>query len=266
VTTIRPVRVNHMNAVVEDFTAARVHFETLLGAEFLLDLPQAEWHAGLVETGRVIFELFAPPAFVLYARYGAHWLGIEYQADMDEVRASLSAHGIRIARDIGVALHTHPEDTLGVAFEFYGGSFHDDRWPLLGGRTMHPAEYWRDAHPIGLTGLEGTTIVVRDIARAGAFLRGFLDAQPLDADAHRARFRIADSDVELLAPATGELAARQIERYGEGILSTVFGVRDLDQARRHFAERDVPVIPGSAPGRIAIPPDRNLGLLIEFAA
>lgn len=265
-TTIRPVRVNHMNAVVEDFAAARAHFETRLGAEFLLDLPQAEWHAGLVETGRVIFELFVPPAFLLYARYGPHWLGIEYQADMAEVRTSLAAHGIRIARDIGVALHTHPQDTLGVAFEFYGGSFHDDRWPLLGGRTMRPADYWRDRHPLGLTGLDAYTIVVRDIAKASDFLQRFLAAQPIGKSTHRARFRIADSDVELLAPVAGALAARQIERYGEGILSTVFGARDLDRARRYFAERDVPVIPGSAPDRIAIPPEYNLGLLIEFAA
>lgn len=30
-----------------------------------------------------------------------------------------------IAWAIGLALHTHAADTLGVAFEFYDGAFHD---------------------------------------------------------------------------------------------------------------------------------------------
>jgi hypothetical protein len=48
--------------------------------------------------------------------------------------------------------------------------------------------------------------------------------------------------------------------------SCVFRVRDLDQARRYFAERDAPLIPGAAPDSFALSPAANRGMLFEFTA
>jgi hypothetical protein len=137
--SVQPTRVNHINMVLEDFDASIAHFRKLYGADFLADHPQKEWHAGLFEMGRVIFEPFVPPAWLLNSRYGPHWLGIEYQADMDQVRGAIADHGIRIVRDIGLAIHTHPADTLGVAFEFYEGGFHEREWAMLDGQRMKSA-------------------------------------------------------------------------------------------------------------------------------
>src|SRR5262245_46014251 len=123
--TIRPVRVNHMNVVVEDFDKSMAHFRDLFGAEFLMDLPAPAMHACLINIGDVIFELFAPTAWILNARFGPNYLGIEYQADIPEVREVIAARNIRIVRDIDVALHTHPTDSLGIAFEFWSNYFHD---------------------------------------------------------------------------------------------------------------------------------------------
>lgn len=161
---IRPMRVNHFNVVVEDFDVTVAHLQSLFDAEFLADMPQREWHACLVAIGRVIFELFVPYEFLLNARYGPHDLGIEYQADLDQVRHALAGHGIRIVRDIDIALHTHPADCFGMAFEFYAGSFHKRDWPTLGG-PMKSAEYWRDLHRFG-DGIRSVVFGTRDIQQA----------------------------------------------------------------------------------------------------
>ena len=79
---------------------------------------------GWGEEGRVDALNENAHAFLLNARYGPHYLGLELQADMDAVREVIAARGIGIARDIGFAVHTHPADTLGVSFEFYDGEFH----------------------------------------------------------------------------------------------------------------------------------------------
>ena len=268
---INPVRMNHINIVVDDFAQSAAHFAALFGADFLMDLPQAEWHAGLVDFGRVIFELFAPPTFLLNARYGAHYLGIEYQADMSCVREAIATHGIRIARDIGVALHTHPADSLGVAFEFYDGSFHDNHWPLLG-RQMHPARHWRDDHPLGLQGLKHYAIAVADLARAAGFIESFLGgtrAYEIDLPligGQAIGFHCGDGLVELQAPLGQGALQRHLTRWGNGIRSTVFTVRDLDQARRYFAERGISPDAGSTANSFALPPQASFGVLFEFAA
>lgn len=265
---IRPVRVNHINMVLEDFDLSVAHFCDVYGADFLMDMPQAEWHACLFEMGRVIFEIFVPPAFLLNARHGPHYLGIEYQADMEAVRAALADHNVRVVRDIGVALHTHPADTLGVAFEFYDGHFHDNE--ALLGRPMKDAGYWRDTHPLGLTGLKGYRIAVHDIDAAAGFLQSFLSAEPLydllqPAMAARVMgFQVADSTIELLG-ATGEGPLRDhLLQCGQGIHSTVFGVRDIEQTRQHLAALGLPLIAGIDPAGVAVSAASNRGVVFEF--
>jgi catechol 2,3-dioxygenase-like lactoylglutathione lyase family enzyme len=270
-TAIDCIRLCHMNAVVEDCEASVAHFRDLFGADFLLDIPQAEWHAWLAEMGGVIFEFLAPHGWLLNARHGAHHVGVEYQADTKQVRQALAERGIRIVRDVGVALHTHPQDCFGIAFEFYDGSFHDREWPLLGDRRMKPASYWRDEHPLGLTGQKGYTVAVRDLGAAQAFFEDLLGAKVAyceerpEIGARAVGLQVADTVAELLAPvAAGDLAER-LSREGEGVRSTVFGVRDLDQARRYFADRGLETVAGASAASVALPPVANRGLLFEFA-
>jgi catechol 2,3-dioxygenase-like lactoylglutathione lyase family enzyme len=269
--TIRPMRLNHMNVVVEDFDASVQHFTSVYGAEFMVDLPQKEMHACLLGTGRVLFELFAPHAYLLNSRYGPHYLGVEYQADMEVVREVIADHRLRIVRDIGIAVHTNPADAFGVSFEFCGHEFVTMDWPLLGGGRIKPLEYWRDEHPAGFAGLEGYTVAVWDIAAALAFYKSFLGAEPVyeaERPAVGARaigLRISDDVVELLTP-TGEGEIRQhLLAHGNGIRSTRFRVRSLAQTRRYFGEHGIELVPGSAPDSLAVPPQANLGVIFEFA-
>lgn len=268
-TTIRPTRVNHMNVVVQDYDKGVQHFQEMYDAEFIVDIPQKEMRACLVETGRVLFELFVPLVYLLNSRYGPHFLGVEFQADMDVVRQAIAEHGMRIVRDTGIAVHTHPADGFGASYEFYHDNFHHWNWPLLGGQ-IKSAEYWL-SHPLGLTGLKGYTHAVNDIEAASAFVQSFLGGEPVYEverpmiDARAVGLQVADAVVELLTPtADGELA-RHLNRYGDGIRSTVFGVSNIDQAKRFFAERGLPTVSGGTPGSIAVPAEANLGVLFEFA-
>ena len=52
--SIRPVRVNHLNVVLEDFDASIAHVRNVYGAQFMVDMPQTEMHAGLFEIGRAM--------------------------------------------------------------------------------------------------------------------------------------------------------------------------------------------------------------------
>lgn len=267
--SIKPVRLNHLNVVLEDFDASVVHLRDNYGAEFMHDYPTPVWHACLVNMAHLLFEFFVPPQFLLNTKYGPHYLGVEYQADMEEVRASVAEHGIRIARDIGSALHTHPTDTFGVAYEFWDGYFHDSEWPLLG-RPIQSLDAARNKHPLGLTGFHGYSHAVRDIDAAQRFLQSFLSAQPVHEAGHdilAARgvgLHVANGIVELLAPQGEGGLSHFLERSGEGIRSAIFTVRDIDEARRHLEGQGLELVPGFAPDSLAVPASANLGIMFEF--
>jgi hypothetical protein len=262
--------VNHLNVVVEDYDASLAHFETLYGADLLAPLPATEWRACLFDIGRVIVQMFAPHHFLLNARYGPHEVGVEYQADMDEVRASLADHNVRIIRELGVAVHCHPADCLGVAFEFYGQPFHDRVGePFI--KRQHSQSYWRDEHPLGLTGLKSYSIAAERLEPAAAFLTSFLSAAPLydearpRSNAHAIGLQIADSAVEVIASAGEGPVRDHLYRMGPGVCATTFGVRDLDTARRYFEARGVTPKDSDKADTLVIPARANRGLVFEFS-
>jgi hypothetical protein len=262
-------RINHMNVVLEDFDASVEHWRDLFGAEFALDIPLNEWRACLMGMGGGLFEFFVPHEFMLNTRYGPHWLGIEYNADMDEVRASIADHGLRIARDIGVAVHTHPDDSFGVSFEFYGEAFNEREWPVLG-RKLLPPEYWRLEHPLGMTGLKAYTVGVRDIGAAAAFIKSFFATEPVyevDRPAVAARaigFSVGGVAIELVTPTGDGILIDHLNRFGEGIRSTVMSVADVEKARAYFRSRGIEPVQGTASNAIAVPASANRGVIIEF--
>lgn len=276
--TIRPRRLNHMNLVLESAGPGLRHMQDMFDAELVADVPKAEYHAFLFATGGALFEAFVPGVWLLSARYGPHFVGVEYQADMDVVVAAVAERGMRIVRESryekdlagnpGYALHTHPADGFGVSYEFYHDDFHTWNWPALGGRIT-PVEDWAD-HPLGHRGQWGYTHVVADIDAARAFLEGFLGAEAIyEADrpaigGRAVGLRIADVTVELQTPTGAGELARHHYRFGDGIRSTVFRVRDVEAARRHLAGKGLSTVPGSLPGAIALPPEANLGVIFEF--
>lgn len=266
---IRAVRVNHVNVVLEDHAAMLEHYDRVFGGRVVMDLPQDTWHACIMDVGRVLFELFAPDEFFLFTRYGPHFLGVEFQIeDLAAARVRLAERGVRVARELNVAVHTHPADCHGVSLELYEGFFHDNDQMLQA--PMQPAEFWRDEHPLGLTGLVGLTIAVSDLDAGVADLGALLAHDVVDEGARPAvhatavSLQVGDAVLDVLAPdGDGPLRDHLVE-HGEGIRSTVFGVRDLDRAAAYFADRGVELVPGAAPDALAIPAAQNLGVIFEF--
>jgi hypothetical protein len=268
--SIRPVRVNHMNIVWESFDASVEHLTSLYGATIVMDIPPTTMHAGLFEIGRVLFEFFTPHEYLLASRYGPHYLGIEYDADMTVVRQAIAERGIRIVRDTGIALHTHPADGFGISFEFYDGYFHDWVWEEKGGTSLRSAAYWRDEHPLSLLGQKGYTVAVHDIEAATAFYQSFLSAEivyDIHRPEHAARaigLKTGDVVAELLTPTGPGTIQAHLRDHGQGIRSTIFRARDIGVARRYFEARGIELEPGTAPEAFSVPAKANLGVIFEF--
>jgi catechol 2,3-dioxygenase-like lactoylglutathione lyase family enzyme len=265
------LHMNHINAMVEDYEKGVDHLQDLYGAQLNLDLGGDQWHACLITIGGVMFEVFAPRQYLLHARFGPHYVGIEYQVpDADEARAEVLARGMRVIRELGVAIHVHPAEAFGVSWEFFGRSFQADPPPVPYLEPLKSSEYWRE-HPLGYTGLKRYSVAVADLEAAIGFFQDFLqgtiiyeEARP-DVAARAVGFTVEDTVAELISPTGPGPIEGYLLRYGDGIRSTVFGVQDLDRANRYFAERGIPLRPGDAPGALAIAPEDNLGLLFEFA-
>lgn len=267
-----------MNLVLQDVDTSVRHFQRVYGAELVADVPKAEYHACLMAAGGVLFELFFPKVYLLNARYGPHYVGVEYQADMEIVCQAVADRNMRIVREShyerdlagnpGYALHTHPADGFGVSYEFYHDDFHQWDWPALGGKISR-AEQWRN-HPLPLTGQKGYTHAVQDIDGARRFLESFLNAEPVyeadrpDLGARAMGMKIADVIVELQTPVTNGTLAKHLYHYGDGIRSTVFSVRDLEQAKRYLQEQGLVVGPGYAPDSFSVQAEQNLGIIFEF--
>ena len=268
---IKCLELQHINLVTRDFSDTVAHFRDLFGAQFVLDIPAPQWHAALIHFGGVLFELFVPEQFLINARYGPHYVGLEYQiADVDFARTQFRERGIRIIRDIDIAIHTEPADSLGVAFEFYGYSFYNDD-PVEWLEPLKPADYWANQHPLGYLGLKRYSVAVADHEAALAFYDTVFDIevlyeQPLPSIGARATgIQLANSVVELLSPVDDGTIKQHLNRYGDGIRSVVFRLRDLDQATRHFAQHGITLVPGDHPDSLAIRPEDNRGIMMEFS-
>jgi len=263
---------NHLNAVIRDFDESVSHFENLLGAQFNFDLPGDQWHACLITVGGVMFEIFEPKQWLLHGRMGPHYVGVEYQVpNVEEARQEVFERGYGIVRELDVAFHMRPDDVFGVAWEFFDKSFQDAITPPVAyDEPIWPQERFLQ-HPIGYLGLKRYSVAVGNLAAAVSFAQDFLGATHLYDEArpavaaHATGLSLGDTVVEFITPdGPGELA-KFLARYGDGIRSTVFAVKDLDATTRYFAEHGHTLLPGDAPGALALSATDNLGLLFEFS-
>jgi catechol 2,3-dioxygenase-like lactoylglutathione lyase family enzyme len=275
---LRLLKLSHVNAIVDGYESAVDHFVGRLGFQFNLrvDHPGDDVDACLLSLGPVIFELFAPRQRTergqgrLLALYGDHYIGAEYQVpDVAAARAACDALGVRILSDLGHFFFTHPRDGFGVSWEVWDGDWHVP--PAEAPFTpAHSDAYWRDAHPLGVTGLACLRAAVPDLATAVAYFDRvfaapvvYRDARPA-VGAEAAGVHVGDTVVELLAPAgPGELTDF-LERYGPRLRSTVFEVDDLERAGRHLAAIGIPLVDGDDAKSRLLAPEHNHGLRMEL--
>lgn len=269
---LAPSHMNHINALVEDFDAMVERYTDLYGAQFNMDMPGEHWHACLMTIGGVMFQFMAPHQYILNARMGPHYFGIEYVVpDVEEARQEVSARGLRIVRELGPAFHMHPEGALGVAWEFFNLSFQDRENPPV----PYPEPIWSDTtfaeQPMGWLGLQRFSMVVGNLQEATEFCTSFLGTSVLYEEDRPAvgatakGFQLGDTTLELLC-ATGPGEINDFHaRYGDGIRSTVFKVNDVGAATAHLTSKGVSLRDGDAPGVVAIAPEDNEGLIFEFS-
>jgi hypothetical protein len=279
---------SHLNAIVDGYDSAVEHFVDVLGGELHMEVPDdGEVRACLVSLGGVLYELFAPNDRTaergqgrLLGKFGDHYLGAEFAVrDVPVARERCGELGLRIINDVGSFFFTYPGNTHGIALELWDEDWHDllvpgnERYGTSNGRTgpMSSKEHWRDEHPLGLTGLVRVSSAVEDLDVAAATFARVVGASELsraerpNAAARALAVGVGDTVVELLAPTGPGPVRAYLDRYGERIRATVFGVVDLGRVETYFGARDIPLVPGDADGTLAIPPEHNHNLLFEFS-
>lgn len=281
------LKLNHVNAIVDGYDGAVAHFVGRLGFQLNMEVradpaeaasPYGGSDACLVTLGGVIFELFAPQARSergqgrLLSLYGDHYIGVEYQVgDVAQAREICRSLGIRILSDAGEYFFTHPADGFGISFELYDRDWHGTDPPFPEFAPVRPSSYWRNEHPLGVTGLDCIRVAVHDLDAAAAFFATALGAQVGRREerpqlgAVAASLVLADTTVELLAPTGRGEIERFLDRYGQRIRSTVFRVRNLHDAERHLASLGIALAAGDDQRSRLLDPERNHGLRFELA-
>jgi catechol 2,3-dioxygenase-like lactoylglutathione lyase family enzyme len=273
------IKVNHINAITDGYADTVTHFRDRLGFQLNMEIPDMGdgTEACLMTLGGVMFEFFAPKERGergqgrLLDRFGDHYSGIEYRVpDVVAARQLCEAQGVRIINDVGHFFHTYPGSCLGISFELWDGDWHAPHPDNPRFNDVHPASYWRDEHPMGVTGLARISVAVEDLDAALGIFQTFTGA-PVIAKVERPRaaatgvqLQAGDAVFELLAP-TGEGAVSDyLARYGQRIRSTVFRVADLGRVERYLEGQGFSLVPGDADDARAIPPEQNKHLLFEF--
>jgi len=277
------ISLSHINAIVDGHDSSIDHFTDLWGGVVNFRIPDdGEVRACLITIGGVIYELFAPNDRTaergqgrLLGRFGDHYIGAEYRVpDVQVARERCEGLGIRILNDRRDFFFTYPGSTHGIAWELWDQDWHDvlaASNPDLGPRTpVPPRSYWL-GQPLGLTGLVRFSTVVEDlevaVARFGEAVGAketYRVARPA-AGAVAVGMAVGDTVMEVMAPTGAGPVRDYLERYGERIRSSVYGVTDMGRAEAYFSAKGITLVAGDAPGTKAIPPAQNHGLLFELS-
>jgi hypothetical protein len=263
--------VNHINAITDGYQDTLEHFRDRVGFTLNREIPDSGdgTDACLMTLGGMMFEFFCPKDKTaergqgrLLRNFGDHYVGIEYGVpDVAEARQVCEARGVRIINDRGAVFFTYPGSTFGISFEIWSGDFK---------QHAQPETYWRDEHPLALTGLERLTVAVESVDAAVERMKTLAgvpkigDVERSHAKARGAQLKVGDIVWELLEPTGDGPLASFLERYGPRIRSSVFRTADLSKAEKHLNDQGFDVIPGDADGAIAIDPAQNKNLFLEF--
>lgn len=127
-------------------------------------------------------------------------------------------------------------------------------------------EWWRDAHPLGIEGLQAIGVSTPSLAEARALFADKLEWPELGErdlpDARVAAFAMGDTVIEALEGEEGSPIADHAQNV-KGLHHLVFKVRDAASAATWLRTKGLPLI-GDAEDRFAIHPDKAHGRLIWF--
>lgn len=278
--TVPPLAITklvHVNQVVGDLEAANAFYRDVFGAQIYAQNYDADQHRdmSLFVIGDTCIELYAPrdEQSLLgrwLARYGPGLHSFEWQVpDLEEAKAILERHGVRVPLHRPEAfLFTHPADCHGMLLEICPLEMRGDPRIEPG---WSPA-WWREEHPLGVTGLDAVGVAVRDLEAAVAFVSALTGAEAAyeeirePANAAVVGFPVADHVLELVAP-KGENGpvAEYLQHSGQRVRSVDLHVSDLERARAHLEACGLAVGEGDRPGSLCIDGPVNFGARWQFS-
>jgi catechol 2,3-dioxygenase-like lactoylglutathione lyase family enzyme len=211
-------------------------------------------------------------------RHGSHFNNVAFWArDCRGLALGLLERGVRVAvRGGGFSeelpdgefdyVITHPKDTHGLVLEFLEDQeIHDPR-----DRPWWDDGFWRDRHPLGITGLSHCTVVVDALEEAATVFTQALgceqvrDVDDAEHDARREFYAIGNTVVELAAPTNDRSTmARHLAEHGPILYSFTFTVRDLESVERHARANGLDLTARSD-GTLELDPTQTFGSIYAF--
>lgn len=197
------------------------------------------------------------------------WLGLALKvADLRTADAWFSAKGFKLHYDRGMEEHyflISRGQVLGVRIEIIKQDLPNDPRIQEG---WSPAK-WRDAHPLGIEGLQsvGVSVPSLDVARAifgTKFEWSEIGTRALAGDqAECAAFAMGDTVIEAMAGIDEASPVAQHCRDIQGIYCITFKVKSADAAADYLRGKGLTLF-GETADRFAIAPDEAHGRLVYF--
>jgi catechol 2,3-dioxygenase-like lactoylglutathione lyase family enzyme len=276
-------RLYHVIHIVDDLDAAQAFYGAVFPLETYTDREWSDTDKRLASlsiiTENFVIELIQPshaeedlevslPKFA--NKFGSRLHSMAwFSDDVAALAERFEAAGLRVLGGGYGTIFTHPKDTFGQ-LQFQTGPpeipVPDPR--LVPGWTLSAASV---EHPLGLVRASHVTTMVSDLDAAMKLYLGPLDGQLLheraDDDARHAFFLVGtDTIVDLAEPVRAGTALHDdLEHNGQLPHSFTFLVRDLDVARTHLGDVDVPVI-DVGESTVLIDPAVSLGARIELTS
>jgi methylmalonyl-CoA/ethylmalonyl-CoA epimerase len=162
---------------------------------------------------------------------------------------------------------TRPEETLGISFEFCVVEMPND----LRLRPEWSADWWRDAHPLGVEKLSCISTATGDLDAASSFYRdvfGFRQIHEGELAAETARvaaFAAADFIIEVLQPVKeGTPLADFVKRRPQGVYALNFKVKSAANAAKYLQSKNLRLL-GDERSRFTIDPADSHGARYIFS-
>jgi catechol 2,3-dioxygenase-like lactoylglutathione lyase family enzyme len=270
------IRINHLNHLTSDWDATLAHYEDLLGGAYLMQIGGNPFTDGfLIDVGGEIIEVLLPKVLDKaegrqLTKLGPHYSSIElYVPDLAEAKDAVTSRGIRLLIDGHADFLTVGADTEGVILQCYDGNWHSDPPPRNYKGPKRTAEWWRDVHPIGFTGLHQVSFATDDLERSRTFWLELCAGE----ETYRAARPTANAEaigidigipVELIAPVGEGSVSRFIDHYGTKIRALTYEVVDLGRTEAYFASKGITLVPGDIPESLMLTAEDNRGAIMQF--
>lgn len=265
---LRVTEMDHINQLIDGTDKAVAHYRDLYGAQIEEVYRQrfGPYDNFVFKMGAMTMEVFSPvdPQHSFgrqHQRFGNCWQACLWRVpNLEEAIETCRSEGIPLV-DVEMDpdrrwAFTDPRTT------FFSIQLEDrDTWD----KTVTP-------NPVGILGMAGFSVAVPDRDQAVALFRGLVaDADVLYEEERPGLAAVATAigvdryAVEFVSPTgEGEISAF-LERYRARIRTVTWKVSSLEKAAKHFADHGISLRPGDRPAELAIAPEDNLGVPMQFS-